>query len=188
MSQTPRQKMFNLLSIIYWHFKHQLPFSSSVRNVYLGTHQPQKAYMTTSCKTWREADILKQNKNSEEEVCAFSWRQSSLPASLASLPPFLWKFHKKVEQHKLCEGCRAAACSLEAVTALWRLPSDHPFTQLEPQTSLTKNSEASFPWTSCAGPHFNICLQILNLLGEIYSIRDLSQLGWLTAGLCLAYF
>lgn len=86
---------------------------------------------------------------------------------------------QKVEQHKLCEGCRAATHSLEAGTALWRLPSDHPFAQLKPQTSLTKSFEASFPWTFCAEPHFNVCLQKLNLLGEIYPIRDLSQLGWL---------
>lgn len=94
-------------------------------------------------------------------------------------PSLLMETPQKVEQHKLCEGCRAATRSLEAGTALWRLPSDHPFAQLKPQTSLTKSFEASFPWTFCAEPHFNVCLQKLNLLGEIYPIRDLSQLGWL---------
>lgn len=113
-------------------------------------------------------------------------RATSLHPLLLSLPSY--GNSTKVEQHKLCEGCRAAAHGLEAGTALWRLPSDHPFAQLKLQTSLTKSFEASFPWTFCAEPHFNVCLQKLNLLGEIYPIRDLSQLGWLTAGLCLAHF
>lgn len=53
--------------------------------------------------------------------------------------------------------------------------------------SLAEDFRLHSVFLQCIIPFSRLTFFKLNLLGGIYPIRHLSQLGWLTAGLCLAY-